>query len=131
MVVIERFDQMAEDSPVEHVPRELLTKITLTFAIWSIEKRSSDLYSSGFSSGPELNTLLRRQLLSLCEQLTSEAVALSDAIAPPDFALNSVLGHSDGEVYKRLMQSFLQGSNTGRVSWWTEFLDKPRVASRL
>ncbi|XP_003737239.1 peroxisomal acyl-coenzyme A oxidase 3 [Galendromus occidentalis] len=127
MVIIERFDQMAEESPTEHVPRELLTKITLLFALWSIEKRSSDL----FFGGPELSSSIRRQLLDLCAQLRHEAVALADAIAPPDFALNSVLGHSDGLVYKRLMLSFSQGNSTGRVDWWTEFLNKPRVASRL
>ena len=34
----------------------------------------------------------------LCTQLKNEAVALVDALAPPDFILNSPIGHSNGKV---------------------------------
>lgn len=33
-------------------------------------------------------------------QLKDEAVALVDALAPPDFILNSPIGHSSGKVRK-------------------------------
>lgn len=42
--------------------------------------------------------LLKQSILSLLAQLKSEAVTIADALAPPDFILNSVLGTSDGKV---------------------------------
>lgn len=42
--------------------------------------------------------LFKEAVIDLCARLKPEAVALADAIAPTDFVLNSVLGHSDGQV---------------------------------
>ena len=41
---------------------------------------------------------LRDIIVSLCGTLKNDAVALVDAVAPPDFVLHSALGHSNGEV---------------------------------
>ena len=41
---------------------------------------------------------LRDVIVTLCGALKDDAVALVDAIAPPDFVLHSALGHSNGEV---------------------------------
>ncbi|XP_022658640.1 peroxisomal acyl-coenzyme A oxidase 3-like [Varroa destructor] len=129
MVILKRFDRLCEEVCVKGVPRVLLTRITLTFGLWCLEKRLTDLYAGGFTAGPDLPGIMRSQLLSLCAILKDESVSLADAIAPPDFALQSVLGHSDGDIYKRIMQGFVDGDNMGRVSWWTEFLNKPKVNS--
>ncbi|OQR75123.1 peroxisomal acyl-coenzyme A oxidase 3-like [Tropilaelaps mercedesae] len=129
MVILKCFDQLSEEVSGKGVPRVLLIRITLTFGLWCLEKRLSDLYAGGYTSGPSLLRRIRNQILALCTELKNEAVSLADAIAPPDFALQSVLGHSDGDVYKRLMQSFVNGANVGRVPWWTEFLSKPSVSS--
>lgn len=45
--------------------------------------------------------LLRESILVLCEELKPEAVGIADALAPPDFVLNSVLGKADGKVDKK------------------------------
>lgn len=129
MVILKRFHQLSDEVPVRGVPRTLLTRISLTFGLWCLEKRLADLYAGGFTSGPDLLRIMREQLISLCVLIKDDAVALADAIAPPDFALQSALGHSDGDVYKRLMQSFSLGQNIGRVPWWSEFLNKPKVSS--
>ncbi len=41
---------------------------------------------------------LRDSIVKLCVGLKNNAVSLVDCIAPPDFVLNSALGHSSGEV---------------------------------
>jgi len=95
-------------------------------------------------SGPEAARELRECIIKLCKDLKPEAVALVDALAPPDFILNSVLGASNGDVsigyfeiisrfripnlffcfgqvYKNLQASLF--SNPGvfeRPSWWEE-----------
>lgn len=41
---------------------------------------------------------IKENILMLCAELKPEAVEIADALAPPDFILNSVLGMSDGKV---------------------------------
>lgn len=94
------------------------------YGIWSLEKHLSFFYQGGFfffyliyywfdENVIERNTnfcignyfkhgnsslLFKEAIIQLCARLKSEAVTLADAVAPPDFIMNSVLGYSDGEV---------------------------------
>ena len=52
----------------------------------------------GYLSGREPARLIRDSVVELCAHLKNEAVALVDAVAPPDFILNSPIGSSDGQV---------------------------------
>ena len=54
--------------------------------------------TGGYCSGTQMADLLKQSILSLLAQLKPEAVAIADALAPPDFILNSALGASDGKV---------------------------------
>jgi acyl-CoA oxidase len=57
----------------------------------------------------------------LYSKLKPEAVALVDVLAPPDFALNSVLGKSDGKVYENLQAAWFQGPQVfERPVWWED-----------
>ena len=56
------------------------------------------LYEAGYSSEPSLAQLVRDAILELCLRLKPEAVAIIDALAPPDFVTNSILGRADGRV---------------------------------
>lgn len=88
--------------------RRVLEKIMCLYGLWSLEKYIGTFYQWGYMNGPQDADLLRESVLQLCRDLKCEAVALVDAIAPPDFVLNSVLGVSDGEVYKHLQNALLQ-----------------------
>lgn len=63
-----------------------------------VTKYFSHFYEGGFISGPEPAELYKQGILNLLPILKDEAAALVDAIAPPDFILNSALGMSDGNV---------------------------------
>ena len=56
----------------------------------------------GYVSGGEAPRIIREAILLLCQQLKPDAVSLVDAIAPPDFILNSPIGASDGQVRSAL-----------------------------
>lgn len=59
--------------------------------------------------------------MDLFSKLKSEAVALVDVLAPPDFVLNSVLGKSDGKVYQNLQAALFQSPQVfERPSWWED-----------
>lgn len=127
MAILFKFNHLVET--VEVSLRDVLHRVGLLFGLWSLEKRLTDLYAGGFTTGHSLCNRVRSQILELCSSLKDDAASLADTIAPPDFALNSVLGHSDGQVYKRLVGGFLQNDMMSRPPWWMDLLDKPKVES--
>lgn len=88
--------------------REVLTKLLLLYGLWSLEKHLGTLYQGGFAEGSLPAQVIRDGILRLCDELKGEAISLVDAIAPPDFIINSCLGRSDGEVYKHLQLAMMQ-----------------------
>ena len=71
--------------------------------------------TGGYFQGSAPARLVRDSILRLCRELKPDAVALVDVIAPPDFILNSPIGHSDGRAYERLWDAAL-GSPINRMS---------------
>lgn len=78
--------------------KNVLLKLFSLYGLWTLEKFLSTLYEGGYMQGPQGSRLVHEAILSLCSDIKNDAVALVDAVAPPDFALNSVLGASDGQV---------------------------------
>ncbi|KAJ8975938.1 hypothetical protein NQ317_010873 [Molorchus minor] len=100
-----------------------LQKSFLLYGLWSLEKHIPILYQGGFTQGPAAVTLIQNGILRLCSDLKDNAVSLVDAVAPPDFILNSVLGASDGMVYKHLQSSIFNNSYCmERPKWWQEII---------
>jgi len=113
----ERVDSQAHDPSIQ----EVLRKLAALYGVWSLERHLATLYQGGYASGCQPVVLLREAILQLCSQLKPEAVALADVIAPPDFVLNSVLGQSNGNVYKNLQTSLFRSPHVfERPSWWSE-----------
>lgn len=54
--------------------------------------------TGGYISGSQPARLIRATILDLCSELKDDAVSLVDAVAPPDFVLNSPIGAADGQV---------------------------------
>lgn len=57
--------------------------------------------AGGYSKDGNTSLLFKEAVIELSNRLKPEVVSLVDAIAPPDFILNSVLGYADGEVSYR------------------------------
>ncbi|XP_061620608.1 peroxisomal acyl-coenzyme A oxidase 3 isoform X1 [Phyllopteryx taeniolatus] len=118
----------------EDTPRRLravLGKLCALYGLWSLSGHMAALYQGAFLSGREPGRLIQTAVLTLCAQLKDDAVALADAVAPPDFILNSPIGNADGQLYKNLWSTVTQGHRAmERPSWWKEFCsDKPAVGS--
>lgn len=108
------------------------------------------MYQKGFATGESPAVLVQDAILKLCGELKDDAVAMVDAISPPDFILNSVLGYSDGrvdlqhsnynqykiiqvlfQVYEHLEKSFMSSQyGTSRPSWWKDMVNWKEFASR-
>ncbi|KAK3775876.1 hypothetical protein RRG08_011440 [Elysia crispata] len=127
--VLERFVKCTRETDGKDTPKELrpvFHRLAALYGLWSVEKHLATLYQGGYVSGGEAPRIIREAILLLCQQLKPDAVSLVDAIAPPDFILNSPIGASDGQIYKNLYGAMLQGSKTlDRASYWQEAVTPP------
>ncbi|XP_015115558.1 peroxisomal acyl-coenzyme A oxidase 3 [Diachasma alloeum] len=76
----------------------VLDKCLLLYSLSCLEKHLPSFYQGGYCLGPQMVEIIREGILRLCAQLKPEAASIVDALAPPDFLINSVLGMSDGKV---------------------------------
>lgn len=88
--------------------RPILVLIYQIYGFWCLDKQLATFYQGGFasttSSKPFADTV-RSELLRLCGEMKDSSVAVVDALAPPDFALNSIIGKSDGLVSTAFAES--------------------------
>uniref|UniRef100_A0AAZ3RMK6 Acyl-coenzyme A oxidase n=1 Tax=Oncorhynchus tshawytscha TaxID=74940 RepID=A0AAZ3RMK6_ONCTS len=129
--VVQRFHDQTHDEDTPAVLRPVLKQLCALYSLWTLSNHMATLYQGGYFSGWEPADWIQQAILTLCSQLKDEAIALVDAVAPPDFILNSPIGNADGELYKNLWSTVMQGNKVlERPSWWAEFTsDKPVVGS--
>ena len=110
----------------------VLNKILYLAALQFLDKHLIVFYQGGLFKEDKPIVFIRETILDLCEQLKNEAISLIDAIAPPDFVLNSVLGDSTGDAYKKLYNSMIQSTDSmQKIKYLDEFLTKPVIKSNL
>ncbi|XP_062300295.1 peroxisomal acyl-coenzyme A oxidase 3 [Scomber scombrus] len=128
---LQRFYELttAQDTPAGLRP--VLSKLCALYGLWSLSNHMATLYQGGYMSGRKPAEMFQMAILSLCSQMKDDAVALVDVFAPTDFILNSPIGNADGQLYKNLWSTVMQGNQVlERPSWWKEFCsDKPGVGS--
>ncbi|XP_034532987.1 peroxisomal acyl-coenzyme A oxidase 3 [Notolabrus celidotus] len=128
---LQRFHDLTFDPDTPAGLRPVLKKLCALYGLWSLSNHTTTLYQGNYLSGGRPAELIQMSILTLCTQLKDEAVALVDVLAPTDFILNSPIGNADGQLYRNLWSTVMQGSQVlERPSWWKEFCsDKPTVGS--
>ncbi|GMT23508.1 hypothetical protein PFISCL1PPCAC_14805, partial [Pristionchus fissidentatus] len=113
------------DEAVEEIEDEkcrcVLRRVIRLFALSQLQSHLALLYIGGYCTGSEFGTRVKEEQLSLESSLSSECVSLVDALAPPDFALASALGSSDGRAYEHLV-SDLRTREVDRASFADDLL---------
>ncbi|KJH51735.1 acyl-CoA dehydrogenase, middle domain protein [Dictyocaulus viviparus] len=113
--------------------KQVLHRLITLYALSALDKHLASCYISGYCSGEYFGERIRSNIRQLEAELASDAIALVDAIAPPDFVLNSALGFCDGLPYKHLMLEFRKYTNN-RPCWLkdlSDFLKENAEASKL
>ncbi|KAK3845789.1 MAG: acyl-CoA dehydrogenase/oxidase [Linnemannia gamsii] len=80
---------------------KVLERISNLHALHTIQTNLVDFVEDGYFSPAQCQSL-RAQVKAIVASLADDAVGLVDAFDHPDFLLNSALGASDGDAYKRL-----------------------------
>lgn len=118
---------------VEQQYTQVLRLVYDVYSLWLLEKHMTAFYVGGFAVGGDFANDVQRRLLQCCGQLKDVSVSVADALAPPDFALNSVIARSDGLLYENLRNQFM--TNEGafqRPAWWRDvIIPQPQERSKL
>jgi len=70
--------------------------------------------------------LVKDYVCDLTWEIGESAVRLIDAIAYPDFVVGSALGHSDGQVYQRLLDAIESAKGVYDIPSWFSLLKQLR-----
>lgn len=128
---LKTFKERCSKSDVSKEIGATLQKTYFIYAYWCLEKHMTSFYEGGFAAGGSFADEVRKTLLEYCSQYKDVSVAVADALAPPDFALDSVIGKADGLLYENLQNEFM--TNEGaleRPSWWQDVVVK-QVKAKL
>ncbi|XP_037044871.1 peroxisomal acyl-coenzyme A oxidase 3-like [Bradysia coprophila] len=124
---LKSFQKRLTKSDVTPDVQPYLHTIFLIYGYWCRDKHMTTFYQGNFATGASFADTIRNNLLQCCSDIKDVSVSIVDALAPPDFALNSVLGKSDGLLYQNLQHEFM--TNPGaleRASWWQDVVIPPK-----
>jgi acyl-CoA oxidase len=109
--MIGRFIQKISDNTDASLSPTLARLLHLT-ALYFLDKHLVMFYQGGYFSNERAVLLIRETLLELCHELKDESMGLVDAMAGPDYALNSPIGASTGDVYKNVYSMMTQSEES-------------------
>jgi len=122
-VVLDRFYQKVFQSNIPARIKDVSERMFRLYGLWSLEKHLATLFQGGFFKHGSHGKALREAILQLCVELKPDVVTLVDSFAPPDWVLQSALGHSNGEPLRNLYENFMEDpKKREKISWWQEVL---------
>ena len=95
-----------------------LKNMYMLYGLWVIEKNISTLFQGGYMTESRQVDLVRNAILSYCLKVKTDALQLITAIAPPDWALRSPIGHSNGKPLRNLYDVMVTSKSQERPKWW-------------
>ncbi|VVC41968.1 Acyl-CoA oxidase/dehydrogenase, central domain,Acyl-CoA oxidase,Acyl-CoA oxidase, C-terminal,Acyl- [Cinara cedri] len=127
-LILKNFIETLSSPDLDGPHQLVLHKLASLYGLWLIEKHLSIIYEGGYVNGPLASVMVKKSIINLCLSLKDEAVTLSDALAPPDFILNSVIASSNGKVYDNLKKLLFEDKSTfERPSWWSEIAMRSKL----
>uniref|UniRef100_A0A1I8Q5I1 Acyl-coenzyme A oxidase n=1 Tax=Stomoxys calcitrans TaxID=35570 RepID=A0A1I8Q5I1_STOCA len=128
---LSRYVERSQQPDVHGEYAKILKLLFDVYAMWCLDKHLTTFYVGGFAHGSKFADVIRTRLLEKCAELKDSAVSVADALAPPDFALNSVIAKSDGLLYQNLQNQFMTTPGAfERPPCWRDIII-PQVNSKL
>ena len=124
--ILDRFVKLLKSGKWEKSEAVVLEKLALVYGLWQLNCHTSDLLRFGLVDGKQMERY-NDEFIEVCHSLKDDAVTLADCMAPPDFILNSTLGHSSGDVYKQMQSKFWSNPNAfARADYWEQVTEDYR-----
>lgn len=122
--ILKTFPRKLRNQPLANAEMENCLLIAFrVYAAFVLEKHLIYFCEGGFTAGPEMVSAVRDALLRNCDLLKKYSVTIADALAPPDFILNSVIAKADGRLYQNLQSEIMSTPGAlERPSWWQDVL---------
>lgn len=128
---MERFGNtkaFSPDCPAEF--QESLQNMYMLYGLWLIEKNMGTFYQGGYFSGEKAGAAIKDAVLDYCLKLKKDILPLVDAVAPPDWVLNSPIGHSNLKPLENLYEAMVTPKSQERPPWWKEMTTPVEAGSK-
>ncbi|XP_047141556.1 peroxisomal acyl-coenzyme A oxidase 3 isoform X1 [Hydra vulgaris] len=110
--------------------KDLLKNVYMLYGLWIIEKNLTNLFQGGYITDPKQAEIIREGVLHYCSLIKPCALTLVDALAPPDWVLNSPIGHSNLQPLKNLYDVMVTPESQKRPTWWNEVAGGVQLGSK-
>ena len=114
---------------------DVLRKLFRLHALHTLERESSDFFTSGAATIRQITLARNRAVMKLLDEIRPHAVRLVDAWSFPDWQLDSSLGRSDGKVYEDLFHRASEQNPVNDLTFdpypWSDVLVKNERSSKL
>lgn len=98
-MILKWYLECISNDNIETSLKSVLKTLGLLYGLYNLDKHLIYYHEGNFvDPAIQFSRLVKDTILNLCLSLKPDAISIVDAIAPPDYAINSVLGKSDGEV---------------------------------
>ena len=94
------------------------------YALETWDKKNRIFIELGCS--PSECKIIRDRHCSLCEDIGDDALGVIESISSTDRFIGSTLGHSDGQVYKRIVEAVESEPNVYDSPTWFNEIQKTR-----
>ena len=105
--------------------KTILMRLFELYVLGVVERDLGTFRESEYISATQ-GRIVKEYVRDLTWELGESAVRLIDAIAYPDFIVGSVLGHSDGQVYRRFLSSTESARGVYDIAPWFPLLKQLR-----
>jgi acyl-CoA oxidase len=122
--IYNRFMGAVDKAPVGL--RAVLAQLCSLYALNSVSEQAGWFLQFGYFR-PEHLTRIQARVLELLEELRPQAVALTDAFGYTDYVINSPLGCSDGDIYRRIFERTVQANPPTKPHAYFERVIKPAL----
>ena len=104
--------------------KNVLRALHELFGWSSLEKDVGTFLEMGYFSKNDVD-MVRSKVKKMAHELKGEVIGVIDAIAPPDYVLNSPIGASDGDIYNRFINAVWSAPGAfEKAPYWKEIHGK-------
>eukprot|EP01119_Soliformovum_irregulare_P007918 TRINITY_DN2053_c0_g1_i1.p1 TRINITY_DN2053_c0_g1~~TRINITY_DN2053_c0_g1_i1.p1 ORF type:complete len:694 (+),score=147.07 TRINITY_DN2053_c0_g1_i1:48-2129(+) len=129
LYILDQFNAVVEEAKGRS-PYNVLRELCNLYAFRCIDQDMGQFRNDDYVSSVQ-GRMIRAELQKTCAKIRPNAVALVDAFALPDFAIDSQIGRSDGDIYNHYMERVKEFPLKERAHYWEQLIKPLTHSSKL